>query len=155
MLYCTKCRTLAPDSTRACPNCRRSRALRPVRAEDEVFFLKVSETEAGEMERVFEEQAVRYSAQPVRGGLAAGVYDPEYLPGDREIYVAYADLERANALFTARDGAKTAETDGEEEMPKGRRMLIQTVSILAFLILVTVTVLCTDALANWIRSLFG
>ena len=33
---------------KTCPNCKRSRGLRPVKPEDEVFFLKVSEGEAAE-----------------------------------------------------------------------------------------------------------
>ncbi len=154
MLYCTKCRTLSPDSTRTCPNCKRSRALRPVREEDEVFFLKVSEVEAAELELLFEEQAVRHRAQPVRGGLAAGVYDPEYMPTDRELYVAYGDLERANALVAAEAEPKEPSPE-PDEMPGGKRMVIQTVSILAFLLLVTAVVLGTDALASWVRALFG
>lgn len=43
MLYCTKCKSICEDSTQTCPNCKRSRGLRPVKPEDEVFFLKVSE----------------------------------------------------------------------------------------------------------------
>ena len=45
MLYCTKCKSICEDSTQTCPNCKRSRGLRPVKPEDEVFFLKVSEGE--------------------------------------------------------------------------------------------------------------
>ena len=34
MLYCTKCQTVCEDSTRTCPNCKRSRGLRPVKDSD-------------------------------------------------------------------------------------------------------------------------
>ena len=60
MLYCTKCRTICEDSTRACPNCRRSRSLRPAKAEDEVFFMKVHEGEAAELSEIFESRAIRH-----------------------------------------------------------------------------------------------
>ena len=156
MLYCTKCKTLAADSMRTCPNCRRSRGLRPVRDEDEVFFMKVSETEAVELEELFEEQAIRHRAELVKAGLAAGVYDPEYMPTDRNLYVAYGDLERANAAVAA-EAELTAhpEAAGEEdEMPQGKRLAIQTVSVLAFLLLIVLVVLGTDALAEFLRGLF-
>lgn len=58
MLYCTKCKSICEDSTQTCPNCKRSRGLRPVKPEDEVFFLKVSEGEAAELALLFEQNAV-------------------------------------------------------------------------------------------------
>ena len=56
MLYCTKCKSICEDSTQTCPNCKRSRGLRPVKPEDEVFFLKVSEGEAAELALLFEDR---------------------------------------------------------------------------------------------------
>lgn len=56
MLYCTKCKSICEDSTQTCPNCKRSRGLRPVKPEDEVFFLKVSEGEAAELALLFEQK---------------------------------------------------------------------------------------------------
>ena len=157
MLYCTKCKTLAADSMRTCPNCKRSRGLRPVREEDEVFFMKVSETEAAELEVLFEEQAIRHRAEVVKAGLAAGVYDPEYMPTDRNLFVAYGDLERANATVAA-EAELTAHpepaAEEEDEMPRGKRLVIQTVSVLAFLLLIVLVVLGTDALAEFLRGLF-
>ena len=54
MLYCTKCKTVCADSLRTCPNCNRSRGLRPIKGEDEVFFMKVREVEAAELEELFD-----------------------------------------------------------------------------------------------------
>ena len=65
MLYCTKCKSICEDSTQTCPNCKRSRGLRPVKPEDEVFFLKVSEGEAAELALLFEQNAVRHAIHPV------------------------------------------------------------------------------------------
>ena len=61
MLYCTKCKSICEDSTQTCPNCKRSRGLRPVKPEDDVFFLKVSEGEAAELALLFEQNAVRHA----------------------------------------------------------------------------------------------
>ena len=99
MLYCTKCKSICEDSTQTCPNCKRSRGLRPVKPEDEVFFLKVSEGEAAELALLFEQNAVRHAIHPVKGGFSTSVYDPEYLPTDKDIYVEYQDLERAKELM--------------------------------------------------------
>ena len=87
MLYCTKCQTICEDSTRACPNCRRSRALRPVREGDEVFFMKVHEGEAAELSALFEARAIRHRTEPVKAGFSTSIYDPEFLPTDRNVYV--------------------------------------------------------------------
>ena len=153
MLYCTKCQTVCEDSTRACPNCRRSRGLRPVRGEDEVFFLKVREAEAAEIEALFDEKAVRSRIKPVKGGFSTSVYDPDYMPTDKNIYVEYQDLERANAVMAEeREEAELPEEEAED-MPRGRRMVIQTVSVLAFMILVIVLVCVTDTFAQWLKDL--
>ena len=85
MLYCTKCKSICEDSTQTCPNCKRSRGLRPVKPEDDVFFLKVSEGEAAELALLFEQNAVRHAIHPVKGGFSTSVYDPEYLPTDKDI----------------------------------------------------------------------
>lgn len=39
-------------------------------------------------------------------------------------------------------------------MPKGKRMLIQSVSIIAFMIIVMLVVLATDQIAAFLKSLF-
>ena len=113
MLYCTKCKSICEDSTQTCPNCKRSRGLRPVNPDDEVFFLKVSEGEAAELALLFEQNAVRHAIHPVKGGFSTSVYDPEYLPTDKDIYVEYQDLERAKELML-----KEREEQSQEKRPK-------------------------------------
>ena len=131
MLYCTKCKSICEDSTQTCPNCKRSRGLRPVKPEDDVFFLKVSEGEAAELALLFEQNAVRHAIHPVKGGFSTSVYDPEYLPTDKDIYVEYQDLERAK-----------------------KRMLIQSLSVIAFMAIVILVVLGSDFIANLLKALF-
>ena len=154
MLYCTKCKTVCADSMRTCPNCKRSRGLRPIKGEDEVFFMKVHEMEAAELETLFDAQAVRCRMEPVKAGFAVSTYDPEFLPSDKNIYVEYQDLERANALMAAEVEDTELPEEEEDDMPRGKRMVIQTVSIIAFLLAVMLLVLLTDSVANALKNLF-
>ena len=155
MLYCTKCKTVCADSLRTCPNCKRSRGLRPIREEDEVFFMKVSEIEAAELEALFDVQAVHCRVEPVKAGFAVSTYDPEFMPTDKNIFVEYRDLERANALMAAeREEAIEPDDEDEEDMPRTKRMVIQTVSIIAFMLAVMLLVLMTDSIANALKNLF-
>ena len=154
MLYCTKCKTVCADSLRTCPNCNRSRGLRPIKGEDEVFFMKVRETEAAEIEELFDAQAVRCRVEPVKAGFAVSTFDSDFLPTDKNIYVEYQDLERANALMAAEREEDAVPLDEETEMGKGRRMVIQTVSIIAFMVFVMLLMLSMDSVANALRNLF-
>ena len=152
MLYCTKCKSICEDSTQTCPNCKRSRGLRPVKPEDEVFFLKVSEGEAAELALLFEQNAVRHAIHPVKGGFSTSVYDPEYLP---DIYVEYQDLERAKELMLKEREEQSQEKPSEEDdMPRGKRMLIQSLSVIAFMAIVILVVLGSDFIANLLKALF-
>ena len=152
MLYCTKCQTICEDSTRTCPNCKRSRGLRPVKDNDEVFFMKVSEGEAAEITALFESLAIRHRAEQVKAGFSTSVFDSEFVPTDRNLYVEYQDLERANETIAK----ETADPEPvpEDDMPRGKRMVIQTVSILAFMVLVMLVVFASDSLATLLRELF-
>lgn len=155
MLYCTKCKSICEDSTQTCPNCKRSRGLRPVKPEDEVFFLKVSEGEAAELALLFEQNAVRHAIHPVKGGFYTSVYDPEYLPTDKDIYVEYQDLERAKELMLKEREEQSQEKPSEEDdMPRGKRMLIQSLSVIAFMAIVILVVLGSDFIANLLKALF-
>ena len=149
MLYCTKCKSICEDSTQTCPNCKRSRGLRPVKPEDDVFFLKVSEGEAAELALLFEQNAVRHAIHPVKGGFSTSVYDPEYLPTDKDIYVEYQDL-----MLKEREEQSQEKTSEEDDMPRGKRMLIQSLSVIAFMAIVILVVLGSDFIANLLKALF-
>ncbi len=152
MLYCTKCQTVCEDSTRTCPNCKRSRGLRPVKDNDEVFFMKVSEGEVTEISALFESLAIRHRTEQVKAGFSTSVFDSEFVPTDRNIYVEYRDLPRANETL-AQEKEDPAPVE-EDDMPKGKRMVIQTVSILAFMVIVMLVVFASDFLATLLRELF-
>ena len=157
MLYCTKCESICEDSTQTCPNCKRSRGLRPVKPEDEVFFLKVSEGEAAELALLFEQNAVRHAIHPVKGGFSTSVYDPEYLPTDKDIYVLQTKTsnapQRADAQRAGRAVAGKNVRTGRY-MPRGKRMLIQSLSVIAFMAIVILVVLGSDFIANLLKALF-
>lgn len=151
MLYCTKCKSICEDSTRACPGCKRTRGLRPVRDSDEVF-LKVSEGEAVELAELFDSLAIRHRIEPVKSGFTTSVYDPEYMPTDKNIYVDYQDLARANEAMAQETQDEPAPE--QDDMPGGKRLLIQSLSIIAFMALVILVVLGTDFVANLLKELF-
>ena len=149
MLYCTKCKSICEDSTQTCPNCKRSRGLRPVKPEDEVFFLKVSEGEAAELALLFEQNAVRHAIHPVKSGFSTSVYDPEYLPTDKDIYVEYQEL-----MLKEREEQSQEKPSEEDDMPRGKRMLIQSLSVIAFMAIVILVVLGSDFIANLLKAFF-
>ena len=74
------------------------------------------------------------------------------MPTDRNVYVEYQDLERANQAMAEEREEEPAPPE-EDEMPKGKRMVIQTVSIIAFLALVMLAVLATDQIAAFLKNL--
>ena len=154
MLYCTKCQTVCADSTRTCPNCKRGRGLRPIKGDDEVFFMKVSEVEAAELEELFDAQAVRCRIAPVKTGFSASTFDPEFIPTDKNVFVEYQDFERANALMAAETEDPAPIEEDDDDMPQGKRMVIQTVSIIAFMLLVMLLVFAMDSIANALKNLF-
>ncbi|MBP3704444.1 MAG: hypothetical protein J6I98_02820 [Clostridia bacterium] len=153
MLYCTKCQTVCADSTRSCPNCRRSRGLRPIKDGDAVFFMKVRDFEAAEIEGLFEEKMIRCRIEPVKTGLTGNTFDSDYLPTDKNIYVEYQDLERANAVMAA-EAEDTPSLAVEDDVPQGRRLLIETVSIIAFMVLVMLLLMAAQPIADALKNLF-
>ena len=101
------------------------------------------------------ENAVRHAIHPVKGGFSTSVYDPEYLPTDKDIYVEYQDLERAKELMLKEREEQSQEKPSEEnDMPRGKRMLIQSLSVIAFMAIVILVVLGSDFIANLLKALF-
>ena len=114
--------------------------------------MKVSEGEATEIYALFESLAIRHRTEQVKAGFSTSVFDSEFVPTDRNIYVEYRDLPRANETL-AQEKEDPAPVE-EDDMPKGKRMVIQTVSILAFMVIVMLVVFASDFLATLLRELF-
>ena len=47
-----------------------------------------------------------------------------------------------------------AEEETFEDMPRRKRIVVQIVSVAAFLVLIMLVVFAADGLANWLKSLF-
>ena len=47
-----------------------------------------------------------------------------------------------------------AEEETFEDMPRKKRIVVQIVSVAAFLVLIMLVVFAADGLANWLKSLF-
>ena len=161
MLYCSKCKGVCPDSATKCPNCRGSK-LRPVEGEDLVRLHRMDQYTAGLLEKRFIQEGVAYQMEPFSGGWVSYMYDNDVLPTDKVALVRWSDYERAKKLSAqvrhqveeerAQVGAEEEETF--EDMPRRKRILVQIVSVLAFLVLVMLVVFGADAFASWIKGLF-
>lgn len=151
MLYCTKCQTVCEDSTHSCPNCKRSRGLRPIKGSDMVFFMKVREIEAAEIEEIFENNVIGCRIDPVSSGFATSMFDSEYLPSDKNIYVRYQDLERANEVLAAE--REEAEPEEEVEPPSAKRIVMQSLAVITFMVFVMLLVFAANPIANALKNL--
>ncbi len=135
-----------------CPHCKRSRALRDAKDEDLLFMMKVSEFEAGELSEIFESQGIVYDIRPVKTSMVSSVYDSEYIPTDKNMFVAFKDVERAKDIL--KEEIIEDDIEEQEEAPGAKRIALQIVSVLLFLVLVSCTVFFADAVAGFIRDLF-
>lgn len=160
MLYCTKCRSICPDATEKCPHCK-STKLRAADGEDLVLLHRADQYTAQRLTEQFEEQNVAYQLEPFGKGRVSYLYDSEVMPTDQNIYVKYRDLETAKALSAKlREGIEKereqqADFEEFEDMPMKKRILVQSLSVIAFMLLVMLAVFGADALANWLKGLLA
>jgi hypothetical protein len=155
MQYCTKCKNLCEDKLTVCPNCRRARSLRQAKDGDMVYLQKATEFEAGELAALFEENGIKCEVLPYSTGLISHLYDSEVMPTDKNVFVAYEDLERAGVLLERESAGSEEQQEETEDMPPKKRIFIQIISVLAFLVLVSLVVFGADFVANGIKSLFS
>ncbi len=157
MLYCTKCRCVCEDSRERCPSCK-SAKLRAAGGEDMVLLHRADQYTAQRLAEQFDGAGIWYELEPFSKGRVSYLYDSEVMPTDQNIYVRYDDLPAARE-FSARmkeELEQEQEQDGEfEDMPRKKRIVVQVLSVLAFLLLVMLTVFGADALANWLKGIFG
>lgn len=155
MLYCEKCRSLCLDTTPRCPGCRNAK-LRPAGENDLVRLHRADQYTASLLAERFDAVGILYKLEPYAKGLAAPLYDSEVMPTDKLVLVRNADLETATELSRVL-GEELREQDPEQDLaqtPLRRRLVVQTLSVLAFLALVALVVLGADAFADWLKSLF-
>lgn len=153
MLYCAKCRTVCEDYTVKCPNCGKQR-LYPAGEDDMVLLRRTDLYTAQKLGERLEAAGVAYETKAACGDWGPSPYDSEAMPTDQNVYVKYGGLSTAQALLASleeeREGGETF-----EEMPRKKRILVQIVSAIAFLALIMLTVYGADAIAGWLKSVFG
>ena len=163
MLYCTKCHGACQDSAAKGPNCKNSK-LRPLEGEDMVRLHRADQYTAGLLEQRFAQEGVGFQMEPFSGGWVSYLYDNDVLPTDKLVLVRWSDYDRAKELSSqvsrqveAERAAVGQEEEGEtfEDMPRKKRILVQVVSVLAFILLIMAAVYGADFAANWLKGLWS
>ena len=109
----------------------------------------------------FDEFSVGYQLEEFGKGRVSYLYDSEVMPTDQNIYVRYRDLPTAKGLSAKMKDElerEQAEAEGEEQfedMPHRKRIIVQILSVIGFLLLVMLVVFGADAVANWLKGLFN
>lgn len=158
MLYCTKCHGVCPDSAMKCPNCK-SGKLRPVNPEDLVLLHRADQYTAMLLEEQFKEKQVVYRMDPLQGGRISYLYEGDVMPTDKMVLVRWEDYPIAKELsaqIAQRVEKERAGEEGEtfEDMPRKKRIVVQIVSVFAFLLAIMLVVYGADFLAGWLKGLF-
>lgn len=156
MLVCSKCHGLCESGTARCPNCKSSK-LRPVQGNDFVLLHRADEYTAHRLAGRFDTAGIAYRSEPAATGLRTPLYDGGAMPTDKIVLVRYDDLEAAEKLSAEVQDELARERQPNEEfeeMPLKKRLIVQTLSILLFMVLVMAAVFGADALANWLKTLF-
>lgn len=157
VLYCTKCHSICQDSTARCPSCK-SQKLRAVNDSDMVLLHRADQYTAQRLAEQFDGVGIFYELEPFGKGRVSYLYDSEIMPTDKNIYVRYADLPAAKELSAKIKEELEREQEPEDEfedMPRKKRMVVQALSVIAFMVLVMLAVFGADAFANWLKGLFG
>ncbi|MBP3323780.1 MAG: hypothetical protein J6M16_06275 [Clostridia bacterium] len=157
MLYCTKCKTVCEAKNTTCPNCKRSKSLREAKDEDMVFFDRLGEVDAYEISVLLEENAIKYELHDIPLSLSESTYDATKSRTDRNLYVEYRNIENARKIindYYFSTAPEIAESPADEK-PEVKNIVSSSAFIILFMVLVGITVLFTDSIANFIRSLFG
>ncbi len=166
MLYCPKCKSLCEDSAVRCPECGK-RKLRQPTPLDKVLLVTVSEMEAQRLEPVMKESGIPFERHPSGIDGIPSMYNSDAILSNQSFYVLLPQLEEAEKVVSEfrqkeADAARalaeeTSETMPEgEEMPRRKRILVQLVSALAFILLIWLVVMGTDWIAThlweWVQS---
>lgn len=156
MLYCTKCRRVCGEDNPKCPHCR-SHRLRPAAQGDRVAFWAADEYTAGRIAAGLAEAGIECVQESSGGGYYS--FECTEMPTDRQLLVSFAQLEEAKRVATdvacQVEQERGADTSEETEPPRMKRLIGEVLSILVFMVLVMLAVFGADAVAGWIKGLFG
>lgn len=157
MQYCTRCRSAVEEGIQKCPNCRSTR-LRPLLEDDRVLFARIDGYRAGLLSERLQAAGIDCETAPCGTGSFSELYDSTAMPTDRMVYVRYGDAETAKTLWAALSReleAEAAPDPAPDPAHRGRRLILETVAVVLFLTVTMLLVFGADALANWLRGLFG
>ncbi len=159
MLYCTKCRSLCEETSQKCPHCKNTRFLRPAAEEDFVLLKRADLYTAQRLAEVFSAGGVEYQLEEFQKGRVSHFYDSEVMPTDQNVFVKYGQLSTASNLCAQAEQAIQKERwsgeEGFEDMPSKKRFVVQSVSVVLFLLLIILVVLGADFLSNWLKEIFA
>ncbi len=153
MQYCKKCRHLTEDNRATCSNCKRSRGIRPVQDSDLIYLMTCHKYEAEEIDALLEDHGIKHTLEKIDLGIAQSPFDARTLKDDQNIYVEYGDINAANAVLSKYE-EEEKEQPIPDTMPHKKRLLLDVVAILAFMIIVTLVVIASDYVANGLVHLF-
>ncbi len=157
MQYCKRCSSVCEDHLHRCPNCN-SNKLRKALEDDYVYLQRADVYTAGRLEGLFTENGIDCRLEPYGKGRPAPLYDSEVMPTDKSVFVPFKDLQEARDLAAALYREMEADEPKEEEfedMPRRKRILVQALSAIAFILLIMLAVFAADAAAGWLKGLFG
>ncbi len=123
--------------------------MRQVKDDDMVFLMKTSDFETDELIEIFEQQAINYEVEAVKSNSISHTYDLEFNPSDKNIYIKHIYLLRAKEITF-----KEEQQEEFQELPTKKRIVVQILSILAFMMAVAAVTLGADFLVNFIKNLF-
>lgn len=153
MLYCTKCQTAFEEGGNKCPVCHREKSVRVANDSDYIRLHRADLYTAQRLAADFDAHHVAYRLEPYENQRISHLYDSEVMPTDQNIFVRYSDLTQAKAC-SARLKKTIEDTEEFDDMPPKKRLAVQIISVILFLLLVTVVVLCADSFAGWLLDLF-
>ena len=158
MLYCPKCKSLCEDFAVRCPECGKRKLRAPTQL-DKVLLVTVTEMEAQRLEPVMKESGIPFEMHPSNIDGIPSIYNSDAILSNQSFYVLLPQLEEAEKVVSdfRQKEAEAAKADAqhvpeEEEMSRGKRMLVQLVTVLAFILLIWLVVMGTDWIANHLWS---
>jgi hypothetical protein len=158
MQYCTKCFNTCNDGLSSCPVCKHNEYLRPVTDTDKIILGKYRNFDAQNISELFNENNIVYEVKPFSLGFVSTIYDSEVMPDDKNIYVNYSDYDKARVIIgeysKENDNKEIEEQETVDPKTQRKRIITEIISILAFLIIVSLVVFSSDAVANWLRDIF-
>ena len=147
--YCAGCRRIEAAAAETCTLC--GGALRQAEASDWVFLVTAEPDDVHGVEELLKREEIPFETKDQPLPPDGSIYSGRGLLPPKDFFVRYADWEKADKLLTETFAKNAQET---EEMPMKKRMLVQILSVLLFILLIGGVVYAADWIAELIKSLF-